>query len=143
MHIYMITRGIKHDSDRFINELSTKYLPFDYAGTPSFVQVAVRPIQLWEVVFPQEHYDLMMNTLFCGTKNGLPPELEKFNFLVKILRKKMGIIEAPDYAANPANKMILYDNNVQRTCIGIKKDPYRNMSGAYSDTKENGFFEGL
>ena len=29
MHVYILCRGIKHQFDRFINELSAKYLPYE------------------------------------------------------------------------------------------------------------------
>lgn len=39
MHLYAITRGIKHDVDRFITELQGKYVPMDVKGERVAVQV--------------------------------------------------------------------------------------------------------
>ncbi len=66
MHIDFITRGIKHDVDRFINELSCQYLPYmhkmnakgelvDKPLEKGALQVRVCPLQLWDVSFPKEY----------------------------------------------------------------------------------------
>lgn len=140
MHAYMITRGILHDSERFIKELSSKYVPMIGMNN---MQIAVRPIQLWEVVFPEEDYDIVMSTLFHGVKDGLPPELDKFRWLVNLMRKKLGLEEPRDYKID--QQLALYDLNVQRTCIGIKKENYyiNLATGEKSDVRKEGFVEGL
>lgn len=69
MQVFFITRGHKTWVDQWITELQGKYLPFDYNGQKGMLQVIVRPIQLWEVGFPQEHRDLMLNTIFQGQKD--------------------------------------------------------------------------
>ena len=69
MHLYIATKGIKNEVDQFITELQGKYLPFKFRKDEkepmqdSVVQLAVRPIQLWEIGFPKEHYDLVATTL--------------------------------------------------------------------------------
>lgn len=73
MHLYIITRGHKLFVDEFITQMQGKYLPYKWKkkqpdGTEkvedTMLQVAVRPIQLWEIAFPQEHLDTMMATIF-------------------------------------------------------------------------------
>ena len=52
MHLYMLTRGIKPKVDDYINDLLAQYFP--YGTDKRWVQLSVRPIQLWEVVFPKD-----------------------------------------------------------------------------------------
>src|SRR3990167_3085895 len=125
MHIYLMTRGVKHDVDRFINELSAKYLPtkwqkkgeekpMDYQ-----IQVGVRPIQLWEVIFPREHKDLMLNTIF---KSGAgETQHKKHNKIIWALRKALGVDPIPkDYKRDAF--VPLYNSNIESVGIGIKDD---------------------
>ena len=97
-------RGIKHDSDRFINELSAKYLPHEWKNTglpeicPSckkinckeqrHLQVRVCPIQLFDVSFPEQHSEIMAATLFRG---GGEPINENHKLLMWAVRKTMGV----------------------------------------------------
>jgi hypothetical protein len=127
MHIYFLTRGIKHDVERFINELSAKYLPFNYKGEKSLVQVAVRPIQLWEVVFPEEHKDTMLRSLFnekLGQKRGEPFHKRHKKFIY-VLRKILGVQEIP-YFDKEGDIIPFYDENIDKTAIGIKEDKRDN-----------------
>ena len=77
----MMTRGVKHGVDQFITQLQGKYLPFkwrmnkegklDHKGEMienGHTQLQVRPIQLWEIVFPEEHKDIVLNTILAGKK---------------------------------------------------------------------------
>tara|TARA_Y100000310_G_C20503544_1_gene725240 strand:- start:262 stop:672 length:411 start_codon:yes stop_codon:yes gene_type:complete len=128
----MITRGIKHDVDRFITELQGKYLPFQAAFKkdghvdekgklkPQMLQLSVRPIQLWEVVFPEPCRDAVLNTLF---KNGKgKTQHSKHQKYLWTLRKALGCEPIPYYEKN---KIIpVYDKNIERVGIGIKKDKY-------------------
>jgi len=129
----MLTRGIKHDVDRFIRELAAKYLPFKFKTkaekkeTKKLVQVAVRPIQLWEVVFPEEHQDLMLNTLFRGAK-GKTQHKRHFKW-VNVIRKILGVSKIPDYDDKTAGMLPVYDANVERVGIGIKQDRYQDENG--------------
>ena len=129
MHIYLMTRGIKHDVDRFINELSAKYLPFKVNSASkqhnmdpktNRVQVGVRPIQLWEVVIPRESRELVCRTLFYG-KHMENTQHSKHQKYIWALRKMLGVQAIPRWDTT-GDKMPLYDNNVEKIGIGIKED---------------------
>lgn len=130
MHLYLITRGIKNCVDRFINELSAKYVKFNIEkdGTAGlkkkeyYAQVSVRPIQLWEIVFPEKHKDLMLNTIFKGSKGGT--QHKKHNKFITALRKILGCSKIPEY--NKDYFLPIYLDNVEKVGIGIKKDRYEN-----------------
>ena len=122
MHLYFITRGIKHDSDRFIQELSAKYVPFKYDGKDCMVQVAVRPIQLYECVFPKEHLNTIMNTLTNGNPENthLGTQHKQHKKWVYAIRKILGIKPIPKI--EPAGVLPLYNQNIEIIGIGIKED---------------------
>jgi len=150
MHLYLISRGIKHDVDRFITELQGKYLPFKYPDKDGnmkdvMVQVGVRPIQLWEVVFPEEHKDMMLNTLFQSNPQGATQH-KKHNKFIFAIRKILGVDPIPEYKKDQV--MPIYLRNTELSAIGIKKDYWRNFKTgeAINDPTEEQkkeFFEAL
>jgi intein/homing endonuclease len=132
-----MTRGIKHDVDRFISELSAKYLPWKVYkdGTANIkagdyvTQVQVRPIQLWEIVFPEESKDLVLNTLF---KQGDTHETQhkKHRKFIFALRKILGVEPLPEQKDRDFSKGVipLYQGAVELIGVGIKSD-YRFKDG--------------
>jgi len=116
MHLYCISRGIKQDVDRFIKELECQYLPFKYRGF-DFIQMSVRPVQLWEMVFPKELKDLMINTIIRGN----PPEHETmFKYPLAVLRKLLNAKKVED--TTHKKRLAVYHENVQVLPIGIRED---------------------
>lgn len=121
MHLYILARGIKHDFDRMLSELSAKYLPFKYHGEPKVLQVAVRPIQLFEVVFPKEHLSSMINS-FGGVKTLQgQPSVGFLGKYLKILRKVLHLKPLENIDVN-APIMPFYKENVEVLGLGIKED---------------------
>jgi hypothetical protein len=122
MHAIILTRGIKHDVDRMINELSCTYLPFKYKGNDVMLQVGVRPYQMWEIVFPREHKDIMLTTLFGNHpnhKNG-QPQHSKHQFAINMMRKTLGVDPIPDH--DTSRILPVYRGATEVTGIGIKED---------------------
>ena len=127
----MITRGIKHDAERFIEQLANKYLPFKVAGNQQAVQCMVRPIQMWEVVYPRECHDTLCSTLF-GAHKGIisknKPEEKKRNRVVALIRKALGV-QKLEYTDTTPAVYPLYGNNVEKVAIGQKDDKDLNTEG--------------
>lgn len=123
MHLYIMTRGIKHDVDRFINELSAKYLPYKFKGKPAMLQFSVRPIQLYELVFPEEQRDIVLNTIL-QSGNGKTQHKKHEKFIYGI-RKILGVKPIPEYNKKVA-KMPLYMANTEIVGIGVKEDYWRD-----------------
>ncbi len=123
MHLYMLTRGIKHEVDRMIRELSSQYLPFTWKKKKKMlVQVAVRPVQLWEVVFPKEHLDPLVKSLGGG---GIPLHQKKYGKWVTFLRKLLGAKKLPKNLKT--DKYIPFHNQATGTVIvGIKEDEMKD-----------------
>ena len=126
-HLYIITRGIKHLVDEYIKQLSCKYLPMkifkgDVPGVKKTakyqIQVAVRPIQLWEIVYPKEHQDLMLNTILAGSKGQT--NIKKHQKFANMIRKLLGVKKIPEYKTD---KMLpIAKASVDVTAIGVKDD---------------------
>ena len=116
MHFYCITRGVKPNVDRFISDLQAQYYPFKYQNS-NLIQMGVRPIQLWELVFPKES----MNEVLA-TCNICPPNLTssqaKLAALMRLCLKAKKIPEIP----KDTPRRIVFNKDIEVTPIGIKED---------------------
>jgi len=121
MHVYILTRGIKERTDRFIENLCNQYLPFRFKGQNMSIQINVKPIQLYEIVFPKEHKDIMMRTLFSGTKGE--PQHEKHKKWIKWIRRALGIDEISEYVKEGIKLPTAnYHNDLEIMGVGEKED---------------------
>ena len=130
MHVYCLTRGIKHDVDRFITELQGKYLPYEFEkGKQGLVQFSVRPIQLWEMVFPEPALPNVMTTLFSD--GNVRKSESEFSYAGRndkylwAMRKLLNSKPFPKFDPK-AIPLPLYKKNIEIAGIGIKKDSYVN-----------------
>jgi len=137
-----MTRGIKHLTEKFIDKLSKVMLPMymqcedlpeqtftsgaKTSGAPqpkmNMVQVAVRPVQLWEIVFPKEHEDLIAASIFSKERGVTNQKwLTKwFNLLRKLLH-----LEPIDWDYRDKIKIDLPTDWVEVIGIGKKYDKHR------------------
>jgi len=135
--LIVFLRGEYRLVDRFVEELSAKYLPFTYQkhdgkdfieGTKQeyTIPVSVRylPLGAWEIVFPIEHTDLVLTTVLG--KKGTNSSFEWINKYLWPLRKAMGLGRIPDY--KDELKLPISDDGVHVIPIGFKKDEI-NASG--------------
>lgn len=128
MHLYTITRGIKKDVDEFIKLLQGVFLPYKFEtkkgkienGT---VQIQVRPIQLWEIVFPEEHKDLILTTVLGGQNSmkGITNQ-KKHRKFVSLIRKALGVEKIPDYDMSKVLPCAWANQNTEVVGVGIKED---------------------
>ena len=149
MHLYLATRGVKHEVDQFITELQGKYLPFKWRDLNKpdskledcHVQLGVRPIQLWEIVFPEEQRDVVLATIL-QSKKGEPEKTWHKKFIWAI-RKILGssVMPIPEY--NNDKKMPIRCQGIELVGIGVKSDYWVDRNGNKVDKKEEGAFEGL
>ena len=115
-------RGVKHDQDRFINELSAQYLPFNFKGQRSFLQVGVRPIQLFELTFPEEHLQLITGTL----GGNAVCQHKRHNKYIAVLRRMLGKDVKKSPVWDKKLKMPVYCQNLEIIDIGTKEDYWRD-----------------
>lgn len=128
MHIYFMTRGIKHEVDEFIKQLSCQYLPYkvnkDGKLVDASLQVRLSPIQLWDVSFPVEHKDAMLTTLF-GHEMGGKAMNGRHNKYAMLIRKILGVEKIPkDYSTKLSLAPRL--RHVESIAIGMKDDYFEN-----------------
>lgn len=149
MHLYLMTRGIKHEVDQFITELQGKYLPFKWRDLKdpnsklqdTFVQLSVRPIQLWEIVFPKESMDVVLTTVLAG--NNGDTQHKKHQWIINKVRMLLGVKEVPKY--NNTNAMPIRRAGIELIGIGVKEDYWFNKDGKHVsyEEKDDNSFEGL
>ena len=133
MHLILATRGNKTDVDNFITQLQGQYLPTnlkfpkDKELRKYFLQVLVRPIQLWDLGFAQEHLDLLLNS-FNPVKSD-NKRYSKMQAAMSLLRKSLGVKKIPeDY---DKSKILPFSACIQNTDIipiGIKEDEFMDKS---------------
>jgi hypothetical protein len=121
MHLYVLTRGVLNATKDWENALSHQYLPFEVlekgkkVPTKYLSQLAVRPVNLYEIVFPEESLqDVlgMVKPVSHETVSG------KWAWLVNFLSKKLGLTKIPDYKP----KQLPLGDNVTVIGLGLKKD---------------------
>lgn len=134
-----MTRGILHDVKHFINELSSRYLPFPRYNKKTkkmetkYLQMRVCPIQLWDISYSKDQRDIVHNTIFAGGE-GKPinSRIEKFMFG---LRKLMGLKKLPKYKKEKVMAMRPIQN-VEVLGIGVKDDFWIEPDGRHVSEKE-------
>jgi len=80
--------------------------------------VSVRPIQLWEIVFPKEHRDVMLKTILSGGTGET--QHKKHRKWVTLLRKVLGIEKIPKYESEKC--LPVYKEDIEIVGVGIKED---------------------
>jgi len=131
MHLYVMAKGIKPHLETWQNELLAQKLPLMRDGKPvieegnrqMFVQLAVRPVQLFEIGFPKEHLDYVMNVV--GTGDYILDRYPILNYSAKALRKSFGLKDVP---IPKAPNMLMQPEPTQKSVaivpIGIKEDMF-------------------
>lgn len=121
VHLYLLTRGIKPNVDRFVNDMLATYVPH---GNGGMVQVAMRPIQLWEVVFPKQHLPLICNTIMYPNDPNAKSDSRYtyINALNSMLRKIIKLKKIPKYDPHTTPRKIVFKDAVAVYPIGIKED---------------------
>ena len=119
MHIVFGVRGAKDLVEKSLNDLAAQYFPYKKDGQDHFLQCRVEPLAFYSVVFPEEHYDEMMNTMFDNPndKNLMPKSMNK---LAWIIRKALGLKEFPEVKGK--TKRLITKNYVCFYPMGIKTD---------------------
>ena len=129
-----MTRGIKKEVDDFIRQLQGKWyehkwLPTGWKGSEEeraieekrHVQVQVRPIQLWEIVYPESSRDLMLTTIL-GRKQQNVTQHKKHNKWIWALRKMLGIKPVGEYNGDFQSPIV--KEHIEVIGVGEKEDYY-------------------
>ena|SRR3990167_6790946 len=127
MHLYFLTRGVKHEIDKFITELQGKYVPYRYPDkdknlVDKVLQLGVRPIQLWELTFPEDQKDIILTTVLSHEQAGQKEQTQhkKHKIWIKMFRKVLGIKPLPKYKTD--KRLPNSREHMETVGIGIKPD---------------------
>lgn len=148
MHVYCVTRGIKNAVDNFFTLLQGVFLPWPFRppGAKEIipttkVQVQVRPIQLWEIVYPAEFHDVMCTTLFSD--GGGKPNHSWQDKFVFMIRKMLKLEPVGDYKKDLWLPCRGAQKDFECVAIGMKPDKWVDMNDVKCDEKVEGSFEAL
>lgn len=116
-----MTRGIKHDVDRFVSDMQAQYSHASYklkdGRDAAYVyQWAMRPIQLWECVVKKEDLPDLMATIPIAEKGT-----KKQKAVVAMMRKSLGADKVPEDGPK-GQRRAMYTHNVAAHVIGVKDD---------------------
>ena len=121
MHLYVLTRGILSATKQWENDLAAQYLPFKVIEKGKkkpdnyLAQLSVRPVNLYEIVFPEECLDKVLGMV--------KPEIDltkagKFKPFIKWICKRLGLTKIPNY--KPA--LVPPADGVSVIGLGLKND---------------------
>lgn len=145
MKLFFLMRGSKHLGEKFINELSTRYLPFKHklhGGKDlqtGLYQLRVCPVQLYQISFPEEVRDAVLTTVVGKEqgKNAMCPDTKKSWVGAGILfvRKMLGLEKIPEYKTESWLPMD-FPEALEIIPIGIKGDSWVGDDGKEYQKKE-------
>ena len=121
MHAYLVARGIVDRINRWENDMLARYVPYKYEKDkpPARLQVSMRPIRLYEVVYPEEEHDNVMSMIWPNKTDAPGP-------LVSMVRRILKFGKPKPWKKNKI--LICHRNDVRVEYIGSKKDK-RNKDG--------------
>jgi len=144
MHLLFGLRGIKHERDLFVSMIQGQMCQWKRKNLKTNeeeitgVQLSLRPLELFEVVFPEECLPDVLKTLglnksnkFDGANAG-KKKTEKFlQNKSRFLRKIMGLKEIPQVESDPKNPKIFPGfvnlRGISIHPIGLKHDERREI----------------
>jgi len=138
MHLYVLAKGVEKHINQWKEDLHAIRLPTYKNGKPIFsgitpdgkpireyTRLAVRPVQMFELGFPKEELNTVVNSVVAPKDDYLfhdthHPKLEKY---VRWLRKLLGLKEVPR-PTNPNNfhQPNPYDKSIMVLPVGLKDD---------------------
>lgn len=141
MHLYVLTRGILSATKEWENNLAAQYLPFEVLEkmkngklkkkpTKYVSQLAIRPVNLYEIVFPEECLQDVLGMVKPSCNKG---NVGKFARFIKMFTRMLGLKKIPEYTP----KMLPPGIGVSVIGLGLKKD---KMNWKKID-KGNGVFD--
>jgi len=110
-------RGIKYEVDQFVDVLSGAMLPYPTKAGNKFVQLAMRPIQLYEAVFPKQSLPNVLKAMnYTNNRKDIRLQLAA-------LRKILGAKKLPKL---DLKDVVPVQHNASPLCacypIGIRED---------------------
>lgn len=129
MEFIFATRGHIDCTEKFIRNLRSVWMKFQFTDPVTkqkaeAMEMNVKPLLLWDIAFPKEHLDTVLNTLVKDRKQHKKDMKKRywflstaFNQLRKLLKLKPIPMKKEGNSAFP-----VYTENVEILPIGIKED---------------------
>ena len=121
MHLYVLTRGVLNATKQWENDLNACYLPFEVLEkgkdkpTKYLSQLAVRPVNLYEIVFPEESLQDVLGMVKPVNHKQISGN---WSWLINFLVKKLGLKKIPDYKP----KQLPLGDGVSVFGLGLRND---------------------
>ena len=135
MHFFFLSRGIKHQRDQWVTHMQSQFWTWERTNLKTkkkettFIQGSLRPIEMWEYVFPEEHLENVLKNMHV-----LHPDVEchkganfKQQALLTILRKALGAEKLPDFKDSMSRDRVMSVPGMAIHPIGIKKDERKSV----------------
>ena len=125
MHLYFWSRGVKHQRDLFVTMMQGLMFLWKRINLKTgkeettAVQGSLRPLELWEYVFPEESLNEVLTMLDFQPTSEMPA------MKVAMMRKMLGAKKIPKIPLQQKTKFV-HRNGVCLYPIGIKKDERRD-----------------
>ncbi len=101
MHLYLLTRGKSNFVRRFREDVEAFFLPYKKDGVDMNLQMVMRPVQLWELAFPETSKDDVLSMIGNDGLNQMDeegnrkPDNRWIPWLIRKAVKKLGLMEIP------------------------------------------------
>jgi hypothetical protein len=140
MHLYFGTRGVNHQIELWKIFMQSQMFPFTRKNLDTgkeeviYVQGALRPVQLWEYVIPEECLEEVLSNMGMNDHiSNNPPAIKK---AAQIMRKMIGLKEIPTVESKIHDRMMQVFG-VAVHPIGIKYEEKKEIDFG----KEGRFFQ--
>jgi hypothetical protein len=113
-HLLVAVRGQRDRINNWENDLLARYNDYEFKkGEKGALQLGVRPVRLYEIVFPENKLQETLSLVNPGASWN-----EKYNKYFNWIRKLLGLKKIPEY------QRVNYPHNifVEVVGIGIKDD---------------------
>ena len=97
MKLYVFVKGNVAGKRRWEEELGAVKLPFKYKKEKALIRIGVRPIQLYEIGFPEDHLDTVLSVI--GIRKDGSYILNRYPVMkkaVKWMRKFLSLKPCPN-----------------------------------------------
>ena len=137
MHLIFAASGIKHDMEQFEKFMQTATFPMTYTDkdgkeVKAYIQSQLRPMVLYDFVFPKENLDVVLNTLdpkrAVSMTDGKGTKI--LSKTISMIRRALKLKSIPK-SDKKKGEFPLYKKNIRIVGIGVRDDvDFTNKFGA-------------
>ena len=117
VHALISARGMPDWLNRWEGDCRARYIPVKLpkgmGKKQGLLEVSLRPVRIYDLVFPEEQYDNVMSMLYPNEPKGL-------GTIMTMVRKALGFSKPKKWITKKGIKIPRW--NVTVTLLGVKKD---------------------